>query len=253
MRHVLRVAVLLGVVAVVLPSLAQDTAAPEVDKKLIDKALAQPFLQGKIVAVDLEKKSFTIQAVVDSKKTLNKEGQQRYAQLYAQARQAYASKNKAAYEKLLPELQAAYAGIYDVKETTHNFKLHGNGDFQLRIEKLPPREGDDGKFKAYTPQELSKLKGNPNLPGYMADPKQLENDSQVKAYLVKETKGKTPAVKEEPKLVIKTATSGDKPKEAMAEDAHAVSIIMILPKADSMPGLPGAPPPPAGANPFVIK
>jgi hypothetical protein len=256
MRPKLRFACLLGVVAVVLPVLAQDPAAtPEgPDPKLIEKALAQPFLQGRLVAVDVERKSFVIEAVIDSKKTLNKEGQAAYARLYAKALQAYRSRNKDAYDRLLPELNAAALGVYDVKDTTHQFKLQGRGEFQVRIDKLPPREGEDGKIKAYTPAELAKLKGpNASLPGYVYDAKQLESDAVVRAYLVRQSKAKTPPKEEKPKLVIKTAGSADKPKEMMEEEnAHPISLLLVVPPADLMPQLPGAPAPP-GANPFVIK
>jgi hypothetical protein len=248
----LRLAGILGVVALVVPSVAQETAAPEgsADPKLVAKALAQPFLQGKLVGVDIEKKTFTLQAVVDSKKTLNKEGQQRYAQIYARAAQFYRAKNKGELDRIMPELQAAAQAVYDVKETIHTFKLQGTPTFEVRIEKLPPREGDDGKIKAYTPAELTKLKGNPNLPGYISDAKELDVEVQVKAYLSNKDKGKTPAKPEPPKLVIKTAGSSEKP-EMMAEDAHPVNVILILPKADSLM-IPGVPVP-GGANPFIIK
>lgn len=253
MRQVLRLTGLLALVFVVAPTVAQETTADSPDPKMIAKALTQPFLQGKLVGVDPEKKIYTIQAVLDSKKTLNKEAQGRYQQIYARAAAFYRAKNKAELDKIMPELQAAANAVYDVKEITHNFKLQGGEKFEVRIDKLPPRDGDDGKPKPYTPAELTKLKGNPNLPGYMAEVKQLDVEIQVRAYLAqKDPKAnpKTP-VKEEPKLVIKTATSGDKPKEMMAEDAHQVNMILILPKADAaaMPGLPV----PGGANPFVIK
>lgn len=255
MRQVVRLAGVLGAVVVVVPLLAQETAAPEPNQKLIQKALSNPYLQGKVIAVDLEKKQFTIQAVIDSTKTLNKEGQARYAQIYAQALQAYRAKDKNRLDKLMPELQTAALGVYDVKEVTHNFKLQGSSDFQVRIEKLPNREGDDGKIKPYTPKELADLKGNPNLPGYKADLKQLDVELQVRAYLVpKDTKAKTPAVKKEepPKLVVKTAGSSEKPKEEMpAADAYPISLILILPKADAPAAMPGVLP--GGANPFVIK
>ena len=250
MRHLPRLIGLWAIALLVVPSLAQD-AAPEVDKKLIDRALTGQFLQGKITAMDLEKKAFTIRVVVESKKTLNKEAAKRFAELNLRLKR---SPNKQAYDQLLPEVKAAYDAQYDVKETIHDFKIHGSNTFQVRVDRLPPREGTDGKPKNYTVQELAKLKGSGGLPGYIADPRDLDSSVDVRAYLIRESKAKV----EPPKLVVKTA-GGDKPKEDMPAEGHPVSYILIMRPVDpsTTPPLGGVPTTggqiPGGINPFIVK
>src|SRR5262245_51527121 len=55
------------------------------------------------------------------------------------------------------------------KDSTHDFVLKLTDDVVVRTKELPDKLDEKGNPAKYTPEELQKLKGNPNLPGYAAE------------------------------------------------------------------------------------
>jgi len=58
-------------------------------------------------------------------------------------------------------------------------------DANIRILHLPPLLDENGKKVPRTPEELQKLKGNSNLPGYQAEFSDLKPNQIVTVQLVK--------------------------------------------------------------------
>lgn len=71
------------------------------------------------------------------------------------------------------------------KENHQDLKLELTPDYKVRILHLPPLTDDKGKPKQRSPEELQKLKGNSNLPGYTAEPDDLKPNQVVQVHLVK--------------------------------------------------------------------
>jgi len=63
--------------------------------------------------------------------------------------------------------------------------LDFTSDCKVRMLHLPPVFDKEGKKTVRSPDEINKLKGNSNLPGYEADPSDLKPNQVVKLTLVK--------------------------------------------------------------------
>lgn len=71
------------------------------------------------------------------------------------------------------------------KENHHDYVLEFAVDAVARVKHLPPKLDENNKKTTYTPEELQKLKGNPYVPGYTADIKDLKVGQLVEAHLVR--------------------------------------------------------------------
>jgi hypothetical protein len=91
--------------------------------------------------------------------------------------------------------QAARAA--NTKSTVHHqdYTMNFTSDAQARIKHLPPKLDESGKKTFYTSDELQKLKGNPVVPGYMAEISQLKVGQLVEAHMVHVPKQKEQLVR----------------------------------------------------------
>lgn len=202
-----------------------DPGAAEVAKYKA-KVIAGPYIQGKLASFDLdaEMKSFSVQVPFQIR-TPNAEGQKKYGEVYQQYAAAYRGGNAGEVQRLYPLLVDAYKGAFDVEDRPIDIELLASDKLVIRRLTLPPKESDDGKPVRYTAKELADLKGDPKLPGYKADVKDLETDQNVRVYIDKSK------IKPAPKK---------KDAEAPEEPAYfTVTMIIIVPEA--MPALPGNP------------
>ncbi|MFL5340771.1 MAG: hypothetical protein ACJ8F7_11530 [Gemmataceae bacterium] len=72
-----------------------------------------------------------------------------------------------------------------VKENHQDVKFELAPDCKIRMKHLPPLTDEKGNKKQRTPEELQKLKGNSNLPGYAAEASDLKAGQIVTLHLVK--------------------------------------------------------------------
>ena len=241
MRRLAQFGVLVSAMFLALPAWGQ-TESKE-DPKVRAKFLANPYLQGKLIKLNFDKEAkthtFTVQ-LADIKKTPNPEGQKAYAALYRQYQDAVRRRDANAAKQIGDQAVAAYAAAFDIQETLYNFEIKGDEKLKVRFQTPPPREGADGKAKAYTAQELAKMKGpDVNVPGYEAKFENLDVEKQVRVYIDK------------PKTTAKTADKDKKdPPADPAEVVHPANVIVILPNPDQLPMGGNAP---VGANPFIVK
>lgn len=203
-------------------------AAPELkeDPKFRAKVLEGQSFDGKLVKADVEDEMGLIVEVVQKVKVVNAEQQKKYGELQAQLAQ---TKDANAARNIAQQMKDVAAKYYDTKEVPYQFQLATvPKELKVRLQKLPPKEGADGKPGRYTQEELKQLKGDdPKLPGYTAEAKDLAQDVWVKVFIDK-TKYK-PAPKPKP-----GEEASDEPV------AYPVHMIMILPTPEEKPGtLPG--------------
>ena len=114
-------------------------------------------------------------------------------------------------------LQSNQARTAKTKEAKDQ-PLELTSDCKVRLRHLPPLLDDKGKKTFRTPEELTKLKGTSNLPGYEAEISDLKPNQIVKITIVK---SKPATATEAPKLFVKRiiiekdipAAKGDKKPE----------------------------------------
>ena len=87
-----------------------------------------------------------------------------------------------------------------VRPVASDLELPLAKDVAVRVLKLPPVEDDKGKPRQRTAEELRKLKGPSNLPGYIGEFSQVRADDVVRVHLVqpkrpKDAKSSDPAPK----------------------------------------------------------
>ena len=195
--------------AVLFPSLtdAQTAKPAKVDPvKVRAKLLQGQYIEGKLVRIDANEKTFTFAYVVETK-TPNPEGQKQYAAAFATFSAALAKRSTplADLKKLQKEGIAAEKGAFNIEETQIAFELKGDKAFVVRTLVLP--KGADGKVQKLTPADEKKLKGDPKQPGYYmgyaAEVKDLDQKKWVRAYLDKKFK---PAAGTKPDEAVYPAT-----------------------------------------------
>lgn len=285
MRFFVRLAVLLPAL-LLLPVVEAQNAKTDKDKDkpAVDEAKIRAgllsgkdgYIQGKLMAYDLDKKEFTVQYVHQTKKA-NPAGQKKLNQILAQARVLASQKNQAALEQLRPQYMAAQTEAWDVTETPIVFECLGDKNMSFRTLQ-PPIDPDTGKAKKLSAAEEKKAKGDDlKAPGYVFDPKELDNEMIVRVYIDKaKYKAAAPAKddKKDPKKDDKKDAKDEKkddkkdvkkvaivkddkkdPKKDEKKDAdkgdkdeekvvYPINMIVIVP----------APPEAAGAgNPFLKK
>jgi hypothetical protein len=230
MRRLFRLVFLMPALLVVLPVLAADILnpdKPDQDPVLRLKLLKGDYLTGKLTEInaDGEEKTFSLEVTMKSK-VENADQKKRYTDLYRQYADAYRRGNQGQVNNLLPQLKDAKDKMYEMQDVPYDFLLKAGKNFSVRRQKLLPKE-EDGKVVPYTEEERKKLKGDPKLPGYMAEVKDLDKDIPVRVYLDK-VKLKLPA---QPAKGKKKDKDEDKPEEPIV---HEITMIMILPPpADS--------------------
>jgi hypothetical protein len=236
MQRFLRLAVLIPTLTFLPVVAAQNAktdknAKPAFDETKVRSSLVNNkdgVIQGKLTMYDLEKKEFTVQ-YVHQIKTPNKEGQKKLAAIIAQGRQA---KDKATVERLRPQYEAALMEAFDVEEHPIIFECVGDKNMTFRT-KVAPLDPDTGKVKKLTAAEEKKLKGDdPKEPGYILDPKDLDNDMMVQVYIDKaKLKALTPA-KTDDKKDAKKDEKKDADKGAKDEGEkiiYPIFRIVVLP------------------------
>ncbi len=72
-----------------------------------------------------------------------------------------------------------------LKETNKDIDFQLTADARIRLIKLPPKKDEKGRKIPYTREELNKLKGKGNLPGYEASTDDLKPGMIVKLHLVR--------------------------------------------------------------------
>jgi len=238
MRLFCRLAVLLPALFV-LPVLEAQTAKTDKDKDkpAFDEAKIRAglvngkdgYVQGKLMAYDLDKKEFSVQYVHQTKKA-NPAGQKKLNAILAQARAAAVRKDQNAIEQLRPQYMAAQEEAWDVTNFPIDFECVGDKNIVFRTLQ-PPIDPDTGKPKKLTPAEEKKAKGDdPKLPGYIFDPKDLDNEMIVRVYIDKSkykpaatTDKKDP--KKDDKKEDKKDTKKDDKKDEKKDTAKKVAIV----------------------------
>jgi hypothetical protein len=217
----LRLAVLIPAIAF-LPMVAAQNAKTDkdkADKPAFDEVKVRAsvlngkdgYVQGKLKMYDLDKREFTIQYDYQIKKA-NPEGQKKLRALEVQGRQALAQKNKQLFEQLQQQYQAAQAEAWNIQEFPIVFECVGEKNMTFRT-LVPPQDPETGKAKKLTPAEEKQLKGNdPKEPGYIFDPKDIDNDMLVRIYIDK-SKIKPDDKKDAKKDEKKDAKKDDKKEE----------------------------------------
>lgn len=71
------------------------------------------------------------------------------------------------------------------KESKQDLTYELTSDVVVRLLKLPPLTDEKGQKATRSPEELRKLKGNSNLPGYVAELSDIQANSVVKLTLVR--------------------------------------------------------------------
>ena len=217
MRFFLRLAVLVPAL-LLLPFVEAQNTDKDKDKPAVDETKIRAglvngkdgYIQGKLMAYDLEKKEFTVQYVHQTKKA-NPAGQKKLNQILAQARVLAAQKNNAALEQLRPQYMAAQQEAWDVTETPIVFECVGDKNLVFRTLQAPI-DPDTGKPKKLTPAEEKKAKGDDaKSPGYAFDPKDLDNEMLVRVYIDK-AKYKPAAPSKDPKKDDKKDPKKDEKK-----------------------------------------
>jgi hypothetical protein len=82
-----------------------------------------------------------------------------------------------------------------LKEVDHDYELQLTPDAKVRLMKLPPKTDEKGHKIGYTFDELVKLKGKSNLPGYEAETSDLKPGMILRLHLVKPRGEKDPQAK----------------------------------------------------------
>lgn len=80
-----------------------------------------------------------------------------------------------------------------LKEVNHDIELQFTSDVKIRLMKLPAKTDEKGHKLPYTVNELAKLKGKTNLPGYESSADELKPGMIVRLHLVRaKAAGKDP-------------------------------------------------------------
>jgi hypothetical protein len=110
-----------------------------------------------------------------------------------------------------------HGGGAHLKATHKDLELTATPEVKIRILKLPPAKDENGHTRSRTADELRDLKGPTNLPGYTAQPSDLQADQVVRLRLVKPKDQHPPA-----------ETGKKKDNETDSKPTNYVSIITIL-------------------------
>jgi hypothetical protein len=231
MRSVIRLTALAVFGFLVLPLFAADDAkAPQPDKKADEKKDADDKKDKDWVVVG--KVTGEVSNFDENKKTLKVTVEvpvinQNEAQALAQAEADYAR----ALSKRPPDVNGANQALQNI--ANHKAKLYKGekktnewamlDDAKVRTQNPPVVFDDDGKIKKPSADELKKMKGDPNLPGYPGEMSNLHNGQTVTVTLMrkKDAKPPTPA-KPDP-------TTGKPPEiDLNADYAPHVSLIVIV-------------------------
>jgi hypothetical protein len=225
MRGLLRSWVLLPTLLLV-PALAAQVnpratpAAPMLTEAQVRaKLLANPYIEGRIVALNLQQKSVTVEYVhINKKPQLDPITAKIAAKKVEFLKNAYdkavESKFQPLIDKLGEELNKAQKEASGEEEVPVAFSLTFDAETKLRTMNKPLDE--NGKPKKFTAEEEKKLKGDPRLPGYTAGEEDLQMDLPVRFYIDKIKYRPTPAKS------AKDKTADEKP-------TYPASMLVILP------------------------
>jgi hypothetical protein len=181
--------------AQVFPKAAPQPAAPMLTEAQVRaKLLAQPAIEGRLVGLNIEKKSVTVEYVHINKKPLDpiavKIAEAKVQFLKQAYDKAVESKFQPVIDKLGEELSKAQKEASGIEEVPVEFHLRIEPESKLRNMSLPL--DDNGKPKKLSGEELRKLKGDPRLPGYTASEDDLQMDQTVK-FTIDKSKYRAPA------------------------------------------------------------
>jgi len=177
----------------------QNQAAGKVDvAKLKAKLLQGSFIEGHLVKVNEDEKRFTFQYVYEVKKPVPA-AQAKYAEIARRWSMALAMRSTGLEDlkKLQEEGRAAYKAAFEIDQTPIDFELKGEKNLAVRT-MLAPTDAD-GKLKKLTAAEQQKLKGDPRLPGYSANLKEITEKQWVRVFIDR-TKKPTPGKDGEPTI-----------------------------------------------------
>lgn len=206
MRALMRLAVVLPVLlsamplvspvaGQVFPKAAPQPAAPMLTEAQVRaKLLAQPTIEGRIVALHIEKKSLTVEYLHINKKVVDpitaKIAEAKVQFLKQAYDKAVESKFQPVIDKLGEELSKAQKEASGIEEVPVEFALRIESESKLRNMSLPL--DDNGKPRKLSGEEMRKLKGDPRLPGYTATEDDLQMDQTVRITIDK-SKYRAPA------------------------------------------------------------
>lgn len=202
--------------AQVFPKAAAQPATPMLTEAQVRaKLLAIPAIEGRIVALNIEKKSVTVEYVHINKKAVDpitaKIAEAKVQFLKQAYDKAVESKFQPVIDKLGEELSKAQKEASGIEEVPVAFPLRLDPETKLRTMSLPL--DDDGKPKKLTVEEQRTLKGDPRLPGYTATEDDLQMDQTVRITIDK-SKYRPPS---------KTAKDTDE------KPTYPISMLQILP------------------------
>jgi hypothetical protein len=193
MRRILVLASLLAL-AVVVPLRADDKKPapgklPADKKEAADKMIAAGEITGKLLNVEPNKKSFTVQVPVKVA-VPNPGAMQQMVNLQMQMSLPMPPAQRM---QLLMQMQQQQANLVQIKEELQSVDVDSAEDVKVRVPNPPVEFDEKGKPKAYTKAQLKEMNGDPKLPGYQADFDSLHPDQIVTVTLVK--KKETPKPK----------------------------------------------------------
>src|SRR5262249_16381722 len=146
----------------------------------------------------------------------------------AQGRGAAKQKNKALSEQLQQQYLAAQGEAWNIQEFPIVFECVGEKNMTFRTLVLP-LDPETGKAKKLTPAEEKQLKGNdPKEPGYIFDPKDIDNDMLVRIYIDKsklKVDDKKDAKKDEKKDVKKDDKKDEKKDDKKETSTKKVAVV----------------------------
>jgi hypothetical protein len=199
--------------ALVLPAApAADKGKMPGDKKeAAAKMIAAGELTGKVVNVEADKKSLTLQLTV-AYQVPNLGEIQAIANDKLQMAQ---SRDINQIRNLQVSILKHQANMYQLKTESHNVDIAAGDDIQVRTKEPPPQFDDKGNPKRYTAKELKELKGDSKLPGYTADFDSLKPEQIIVVKLAKMKSTPRPRGK-------------DADKDLLASDNRPVATLIVI-------------------------
>jgi hypothetical protein len=213
--------------AQVFPKTAPQPAAPMLTEAQVRaRLLAQPAIEGRIVELNIAKKSVTVEYVHINKKAVDPITAKIAEAKVQFLKQAYdkvvEAKFQPAIDKLGEELSKAQKEASGIEEIPVVFPLRLDAETRLRNMSLPL--DDNGKPKKLTADEQRALKGDPRLPGYTATEDDLQMDQTVR-FTIDKAKYRPPS-----------KTAKDAAKDADEKPSYPITMLQILPPPKVAPG-----------------
>lgn len=157
-------------------------------KEAKEKLLASGQLIGRVVGFDRDRQLLTLDVTLRYL-VPNVEALARQVELRKQLAEALgiadAAERLDRVREVRNDMIANQAELLSVEEQEVTLTLPTAEDLTTRVLEPPPAFDDKGKYRRYTAKELKELKGPGNLPGYHADPADIQNDQTVRVYLAR--------------------------------------------------------------------